>query len=193
MQSPSCMNFELITTGLNVNPLLDLIDANPELWGDITIRQSFPGSAHHDTECIFVLGPKGFTVADYFMDLSALDYPAVHKLMPGLIGVVQPVVKQLGVTELGRILIVRLQAGGVIDEHIDTGRYAEHYSRFHIALRTNPGCELVVGGEAQHMAAGEAWWFNHRKLHSGHNRGSEPRIHVIIDAVTPHYRVHVPQ
>lgn len=181
------MNFDLIADGINVAPLLAAIEEHPELWRQFTIRQDYPGSAHHDTECIFILGPRSFTYQDYFQDISSLDYPALTPLMDALLPVLQPVLKQIGVTELGRVLIVRLRAGGVIDEHIDQGKYADYYSRFHIVISANAGCALVVGGQAQPMAAGEAWWFDHHKVHSGHNRGDTDRIHLIFDAVTPSY------
>ena len=184
-------NFELLADGLDVQPLIDLLGANPELWNAITVRQEFTGTAHHDTECIFVLGPREFTPEAYFGELDALDYPAVHVLMPALLPVLKPVFDQLGITELGRILIVRLKAGGVIDEHIDEGRYAEHFSRFHVVLTATEYSELTVGGETQFMQPGETWWFNHRKPHSGSNIGTAPRIHLIFDAVTPRYKVHV--
>jgi membrane peptidoglycan carboxypeptidase len=47
--------------GLNVEPLLQQLAAHPELWDEITVRQAYPGSAHADTQCIFVRGPLGFT------------------------------------------------------------------------------------------------------------------------------------
>jgi hypothetical protein len=31
------------------------------------------------------------------------------------------------------------------------------------------------------MRPGEAWWFNHRLMHSVVNNGTEDRVHLIID------------
>ena len=39
-------NFVRIAKGLDVKPLLELLDAKPELWTEITARQKFTGSPH---------------------------------------------------------------------------------------------------------------------------------------------------
>lgn len=84
-------NFERIATGLDVAPLLAALDAMPELWGEITLRQDYPGSV------------------------------------------------------------------------------------------------LTAGGEVQHFAPGEAWWFDHKVEHTADNLGESPRIHIIFDAVTARF------
>lgn len=186
------MNFDQIADGIYAGQLLALIRAQPELWGEITIRQDYPGSAHRDTDCIFLRGPRTFTPDDYFEDLGAYDYPAMDKLMPAIFDVMRPVLDKLEVSELGRVLIVRLHPAGVITPHIDEGRYAEHFSRFHISLQSDPGNSFTCGEETVHMAPGTAWWFNHRELHTVTNDSDRERIHIIFDAVTPHYTVHIP-
>jgi hypothetical protein len=186
------MNFDRIASGLDVAPLVAELDAHPELWSEITVRQDYPGSAHHDTECIFLRGPRGFTMGDYMGDVVAYDYPAMDRLADLVVPLITPVLKGLGVTELGYVLIVRLSPGGHVDEHIDEGAYADHYSRFHLALTGSPGATLTVGDERQHFAPGDCWWFNHKATHSADNNAGDWRIHVIFDAVTPRYQVHVP-
>lgn len=185
-------NFERVAEGLDVQPLLDALAARPELWGEITIRQHYPGSAHKDTEAIFLRGPYQFTFRDYMMDTTAYDYPAMDALSAQLVPLVRPVLQQLGVTELGYVMLVRLAPGGVIKPHVDEGAYADHYSRLHLALTGEPGATLTAGDETQHFAPGECWWFNHKVRHSAVNDSDQPRIHLIIDAVTPRFAVHVP-
>ena len=185
--------FERLATGLDVAPLLAALEATPELWGQITARQELPGGSHGDTECIFVRGPRALTIEDYFYDTGAFDYPAMDVLADALVPLMRPLlVETLGVTELGRVLIVRLKPGGHVGEHIDEGVYADHYSRFHIAVTGEPGSTLTAGDEVQHFAPGEAWWFDHKAVHSADNQADTPRIHIIFDAVTPRFSVHVP-
>ena len=50
-------NFVRIAEGLDVEPLLKLLDAKPELWKEIEERQRFTNSPHKDTDCISVRGP----------------------------------------------------------------------------------------------------------------------------------------
>lgn len=186
------MNFERIATGLDVGPLLAALEAQPERWREITVRQDYPGSAHHDTEAIFLRGPRAFTVADYMGDPVAYDYPAMDALADVLVPLLRPLLQAMEVSELGYVLAVNLKPGGRIDEHVDEGAYAEHYARFHLVLTSEPGNTFTVGGESVHMAPGELWWFNHRAPHRVANDSAAGRIHVIFDAVSPHYPVHVP-
>jgi hypothetical protein len=180
-------NFEFITSGLDVAPLAALLEANPPWWRDITMRQEHLGSAHYATQCIYLRGPLGFTIEEYFQDISAIDYPLLEPLLPALMPVVRPLLTCINWRELGRILIVRLPAGAELDQHVDQGDYARHYARFHIPLVTNADCALVVAGDAQHMAVGEAWWFNHHKPHYARNHGATDRVHLIVDAVSPRF------
>jgi hypothetical protein len=177
------MNFKRICEGLPIEPLLKQLDAHPDWWNEIVIRQIFLGSAHHMTQSIHLRGPVSFCYEDAFLSTETHDYPLLAPLMPALMPVIGSLLSAIRYSELGRVLIVRLPPGGALDPHIDQGAYAEHFTRYHVALRTNEDCALVVDDEPQHMAAGEAWWFEHRKTHSAFNRGSVERIHLILDAV----------
>lgn len=179
--------------GLDTQPLLDALDANPELWGEITVRQEYPGSAHRDTQCIFLRGPAAFTPHEYQGTLDAHDYPALDVLRHPVEQLLKPVLQSLGATELGYVLLVVLHPNGQIAPHTDEGAYAGHYSRFHIALTHSPEAFLTVGGHTQTFAQGELWEFNHRAPHQGANLGANPRIHLIFDAVVPEPLVHVPR
>jgi len=180
-------NFKLVETRIEVDSLLKKLETMPELWNEITIRQEYSGSAHHDTETIFLRGPKTLTPEDYFGDLGSINYPAMKQLASEIFPVIFPAMKKLKYTELGRMMIVKLKPHGVVDAHIDEGNYADHFSRFHIVLQTTKGAVMGVGDESCHMRAGECWWFNHKVLHAAHNMSDVPRIHLIFDAVSPIY------
>lgn len=181
-------DFELIASGLDVQPIIDRIESMPGLWDEITARQEFTATAHRDTKTIFVRGPYKFTLYYYLFDLGSYDYPVMDDLQDVLVPVLTPLLKdELQVTELGRVLIVNLKAGGYIKPHIDEGKYADHFSRFHVALTGNNDCALMVGQDKQHMKPGEAWWFNHKVEHSAINAGQTDRWHIIIDAVTSRF------
>ena len=59
--------------------------------------------------------------------------------------------------------------------------------RFHVPIVTNPGAFLYCEQEPKHMKDGELWWFNHKSWHHAINAGTEPRIHLIVDALAPRY------
>lgn len=179
-------NCKRIATNLAVGPVLEALNAQQDMWSEITIRQTYPGSAHHDTACIFARGPEAFTMEKYLDDLGSYDFPAMDKLAGVLVPALRPVLQEvLKVDQLGRVLIINLKAGGQVDDHIDEGTYADHFARFHVVLSTNPHCHNVTGGEAAHWEVGECWWFDHKKLHSAMNYGATDRIHIAFDAVAP--------
>ena len=184
------MNFKLLAKDLPVQPLLDAID--PELWKIITTRQDYPGSAHHDTECIFLRWCRDQSLQAAFRDLDCeWMYPAEFLgLTPGplLNAYLAPIVSHFygeamfKPFELGRIILTNLHAGGVIDAHTDEGAYAEHFQRFHLALQSDDGNEFFVGGESFQARPGELWWFDHRKDHEVINDSARDRLHLIVDA-----------
>lgn len=174
--------FEQIARNLPVQPALDELDASRWLWNVMTARQNTPGSAHHDTECIVLRGPKALTLENVFTELRAdwVEYitalPALHKLASAAVDLLGEV------EQLGRVMVVSLKAGGRIDLHNDTGPYAEHYDRFHVALTSAPGNWFYCGDEAVAMKPGEMWKFDHHSEHHVANLSGESRIHLIIDA-----------
>jgi len=172
-----------VMSGLNVLPLYAELMNTPS-WQDITIRQTYEGSAHADTETIFIRGPKSFYPEDYFNDLGSYDYPHMN-LFPQAMVLIEQLREMLPIIELGRVLIVKLKPGGYVTPHIDEGLYADHFARFHVVISTNSECVNTTGGQSLHWEAGSVWWFNHKMTHTATNNGLTDRIHMIVDAVTP--------
>jgi hypothetical protein len=174
-------NFQLIAKGIGVAGALHDLAVQAHRWNHFTLRQTTPGSAHHDTKTIILRGPSRYTMDAVFNDIEAeWDYlnmvhlPRVRKLFDSL---------NFGeVEKLGRAMLVDLKAGGSIDAHQDEGAYAAYYDRFHLVLRSKRGNWFHCGDEALHMQEGELWKFNHHLTHSAVNRSDEGRIHLIIDA-----------
>lgn len=178
-------NFLKLTEGINVQPLLDKI--TPEMWGENTDRQTYDGTAHADTETIYLRWCKSRTIDAAFSEIEAEDIP--HFLTSALADIVIAVLKSIGdAGQLGRVMIVKLKSGGKIKAHTDDGRYADHYDRFHVSLQSDAGNMFHVGGGAFHALPGECWWFNHKREHWVENNSSRDRIHLIIDVVSPEHR-----
>ena len=170
--------------GLDVKPLIAQLEEHTDLWAMHTLRQDYPGSAHAETECIFVRGPRGFTPELYFNDLGSVDFLAMAWLTEAM-PLVEEVCSKLGVTAIGRVLIVKLKAGGTLDPHVDEGLYADHFSRLHIPLTTNSACFNITAGKFSHWAPGTVWWFDHKCRHYAVNGGETDRVHLIVDVVIP--------
>lgn len=175
-------NFQLVAQGLAVQPALAELAMRPELWRLFTARQDTPGSAHHDTECIVLRGPKTISIESVFNDLDAqwLAYAHTLRAVRDLIALAG---SRLGpIAQLGRVMVVNLKPGGHIDPHVDEGAYAAHYDRFHLVLRSAEGNQFRCGDETVHMREGELWKFDHRTEHQVANLSEHGRIHIIIDA-----------
>ena len=176
-------NFKRIAHWLDVEPLLKLLDAKPELWKEIQTRQKFTNTPHKDTECIYVRGALKMSTYYVIWDIGAYDYPCMEYFKSALVPLMRPILDKLKVKEMGRVLIVNLKSSGHVTKHIDQGTYADHYERFHLVLKSNQHCFQTSGNERQRFEVGEVWWFNNKKLHTAHNVGDTDRIHIIFDCV----------
>lgn len=182
------MNFHQIESDLEVSGLVAAIRRKPALFKEITDRQAYQGSAHQNTESIFLRWCHGKTVQDAFSEIPAFDWPAMAAL-PEAHDLINITLRRVGAKELGRVLIVSLKPESSIEPHADEGAYADHYERFHIPLESYPGVIFKCGDEAVQMRTGELWWFNHKIQHSVENHTKVARTHLIIDCVAPRFRV----
>lgn len=172
-------------------PLLQELDAYPDLWKQITARQDFPGSDHKDTESIYLRGPRHMeTPADYMAVGNAADYLGNLEALPAASDLMRRALEAIGATEVGYVMAVKLKAGGVVTPHVDEGPYSDHFTRFHLVLSTNSRCYFGSGSEVRHLSAGELWQFDHKAQHEFLNHGHTDRVHIIFDAVpSPTLRV----
>jgi len=177
-------NFHKLDEGANVHDLYDALEAEPALWDQDTLRQTYPGTSHADTQCIILRGPSVMGSVEAIQDnLVAVDYPALLDL-PEAGFLMYNIAARIGTQVLGRVMLTKLKPGGVITPHIDEGLYAHHYSRFHLPIRSEHGNWFNCGNARVWMKPGELWWFNHQEEHSVENTSNQPRIHLIVDAIT---------
>ncbi len=83
----------------------------------------------------------------------------------------------------GRSRLMALAPGGAVPLHVDSHYYWRTHIRIHIPVITNPDVSFICGGESVHMAPGECWIFDSFLKHEVHNRGSETRVHLVLDTV----------
>lgn len=83
------------------------------------------------------------------------------------------------------IRLMSLEPGGVIKEHRDEAASIDDgMTRLHVPVQT---CERVmfrIEGEEVHFTAGDTWYLNASCLHGVQNRGTEPRVHLMLDCIT---------
>lgn len=80
--------------------------------------------------------------------------------------------------------LLNLQAGAVIKEHTDKELYFEKgEARLHFPVVTNPLVEFYLDNERLHMQEGECWYINANLPHRLANKGSDDRIHLVVDCI----------
>ena len=97
-------------------------------------------------------------------------------------------IKDNGMGYFVRATLVRLQAGGSIAEHRDMNFSLTHSHRVHLPIVTNDEVWFSVGSETINMREGQLYEINNRRLHSVENKGSDDRVHLILDFVLPSER-----
>lgn len=83
----------------------------------------------------------------------------------------------------GRSRLMGLDPGAEVPEHVDINYYWRTHLRIHIPVITNPGVLFHCGEETVHMEPGECWTFDSFRQHRVENRGSERRVHLVVDTV----------
>jgi mannose-6-phosphate isomerase-like protein (cupin superfamily) len=83
---------------------------------------------------------------------------------------------------LTTVRLLRLGAGASIGEHRDHRlRASDGEARLHIPVLTSPDVEFTVGGRRVDLGAGECWYLDLTLPHTVANRGTAPRIHLVVD------------
>jgi hypothetical protein len=78
---------------------------------------------------------------------------------------------------------MRLTPGSVIKEHVDTDlSFEDGTVRLHVPVVTNDAVDFRLNGTRVVMEAGSCWYLRLSEPHSVANRGSEDRVHLVIDA-----------
>lgn len=80
-----------------------------------------------------------------------------------------------------RIMLARMQPGGVIHPHRDANPAAKWPHKIHIPLQTNPDVTFFIDGVGHKLEEGEAVEVNNMAVHGVENRGSTDRIHLIFE------------
>lgn len=177
-------NFQCLATGLNVGPLLHQVVLHPELWNRNTVRTAHPGSPHKSVDDILLrFQPIAKDVARVIDDCECKFYPAWNVLTEAH-ALLFDLARAVRAERIGRVLISRLPAGGVIEPHEDGGAVATYYTRYQLPLQSEPGCVFECAGEAVQMRAGEAWWFANKLTHAVVNNSATDRISLIVDLRT---------
>ena len=188
-------NFQKISAGIDIMPLLVAIKRRPELWSkDTFLRDYNQGVPFGCVQTIFLRWPviqDGSKMTDkqkraymrgqeQHESIDRDDYKALSEARQ----LVMNLMHYVGGERLGRVMINSIAPGGAITPHADTPAHADYYTRFHIVLQSSPGVIFRCGNEQVYMGVGEVWWFNNKLEHEVINNSADDRIHMIVDVRT---------
>lgn len=190
-------NFYRIATGINVTPILIKLAHHAERWREDTYLRTFPQGPFGEVDSIICRFPPRAVPATQDEADAILNAPGydqhecedqpIYGLLPEVHAVVMQLFAAVGGVRLGRVIINRIQPGGIIYEHADTLAHADYWHRHHLVLKSAPGATFRAGLETVYMAPGEFWYFNNGKApdrpkHEVINNSDGDRIHLIMDA-----------
>lgn len=182
-------NFLKIADGVDVFPLVHALQRNQDLWDQHKYRTTYENTPHKDVSDIWLRFSDVGKVSDpsnlspVINDSAPVWYDAIQKL-PQVKQLIADLMYRVGAYEVGRVLITRLEPGGVILPHADTSGDYVHLgdiARYHIVLQGLPGSLFRCGDETVCMQTGEVWRFNAHEVHEVANNSSDDRIHLLVD------------
>jgi len=178
--------YRLIGT-VSATALRDMVEAMPEqAWLEETGRQeTYP--AHRHTQTVPLIFDPDMRHAEPSVRPRFAEFkPVIQPIMDMIVANFRA--RSVPGSEEGyfvRILLARLNAGARIGSHRDHGFSLARAHRIHCPIVTNPEAEFGIAGHIKHLAPGEVWEINNRKVHGVRNLGADPRIHLILDYVVP--------
>jgi len=178
----------MIDTGFTVDTreLMALIDANPHLWNQYTMRTQDENSPHYGCEDIWVRynAPENLDMNNL---LSMNDKHESVWYDSEIKNAVMQIEFELSQHlpqdyELGGILITRIPVGQMVKRHADGGRWhAEHYKdKYLISLRADENQAFCYDNEHHVTQVGKVYKFNNLQPHWVENNSDKERISLII-------------
>jgi Aspartyl/Asparaginyl beta-hydroxylase len=191
-------HFQLLTSGVDVAPVLEQIALHPELWDAHRIRKDAPGTPHSRMSDIWVryndVRPFEAT-GDYshFNDMHMPVWYPAWRLVPAL----QPIVRNLAFAVqadmIGGVLITRIPPGEGIEPHRDAGWHVGYFDKFYLSLESGPravfGCDHDGKVEIINPNPGDLYRFDNRKTHWVKNDSLHDRMTLIICLHTNQFHV----
>jgi uncharacterized protein (DUF2126 family) len=156
---------------------LDALSATP--WTAHFVKQNYEG----DWSVIPLRCPAGEThpIRMIYSDPGATDFVDTTLLEP--CPYFRAVIAAFA-SEVRSVRLMRLTPDSVIKEHTDLDLGVEcGAARIHIPVTTNPGVEFLLNRRRINMKEGQVWYLRLGDPHAVANRGTEDRVHLVLDLV----------
>lgn len=127
--------------------------------------------------------PLPVSIPEWSAIVDTIDNPNTINKYPEIMKLSNWVLQRVHGIHIGRVMIIKVEAGGVIDAHIDPCAYFDIHSRFHIPFKTNTNVVFHNGSglDTEHMPFKMLCRLNNKSMHAMNNNSTEDRIHLLID------------
>lgn len=177
------MSIRHLSSGFDVAPLVQQIEAHPEIWNTHRMRTEQYQTPHNAVSDIWVR----YNAWDKFTgDIAAFNgphesvwYPVVDTI-PAVRGLVQDVYNSVNGSELGGVLITRIPPGGEVKPHVDGGWHAGYYDKYAVQLKGNAQQAFCFEDSRLSPEPGDLYTFDNSKLHWVTNDSDSDRMTLII-------------
>lgn len=174
----------ILHRGAVVAPLLQQLEAAPELWDENVFRtEGSYGGPHTKISDIIVrfndwANWKGDRAA--FNEEHESVWWGPYDKLPYIQPLVFDLMRMFYAERLGMVLITRVPPRCNVGKHVDTGWHAAHYLKFGVQLKAAPGQLFCYQGYKLQTNPGDVFAFDNSKEHWVENPTDSERITLII-------------
>jgi hypothetical protein len=179
---------KILHRGVNVAPLIQQLDAAPELWDENVFRTERPegmayAGPHQQISDIIV---RFNDWANWTGDRAAFNeehesvWWGAYDKLPYIRPLVFDLMRAHYAERLGMVLITRIPPHCNVGKHVDTGWHARTYLKFGVQVKAAPGQKFCFEGCEVETRAGDLFAFDNSKVHWVENPTDVERITLII-------------
>ena len=168
---------------LDVAPLREAIDNNPQLFDEFTFRKDNPLSPHREMQDIIFRYNARENFNDDRAKFNEEHDPVWYEgatVIPEVKDIVFAVMAKVRGERLGMVLCTKLPPGGEIAPHIDGGWHAEYYKKYYVAINNKPGATFHFVDGVIEPREGEVYEFDNSETHWVENNSDEDRVSLIV-------------
>lgn len=170
------MNLELIQRGIPVSEIYWSIQQHPELWNRNRARTQSPDSPHHGLDDIWVR--YGAPDQDPTKPHDAMWHEPAEIL--GVKPVCLDIMRLVGGSILGGVLITRIPPGATCRPHQDRGWHADVHDKYALQITSAPGQFFRFEGESLESKPGDLFSFKNENTHWVTNDTKYERVTMIV-------------
>lgn len=172
-------------SGVKVQPLIDQIEAQPELWNQNEFRNydRVQGNPHLGVADIIV---RFNDWKNWTGDRAAFNGPhesvwwQAYEKLPYIKPLVFDLMRLFYAEQLGMVLITKIPANHEVKRHVDAGWHAQHYLKFGVQLKAAPGQKFCYDDHEVETKPGDLFAFNNSQPHWVTNPTASERWTLII-------------